>query len=65
MYYKKNSPNDNPLRAISGIIHAHYSCGRKRGKLSGSRLSTIFKFASIQVSDTLTSGGYFCISWTK
>ena len=32
MYYKKNSPNKNPLRAISGIIHAHYSCRRKRGK---------------------------------
>ena len=35
------------LRAISGIVHAHLSCGGKRGKLSGSRLSTIFKFASI------------------
>ena len=48
-----------PLRAISGIVHAHHSCGGKRGKLSGSRLSTIFKFASIQVSDTFTSGGCF------
>ena len=53
------------LRAISGIVHAHHSCGGKRGKLSGSRLSTIFQFASIQVSDTLTSGGYFLIFWTK
>ena len=41
------------LRAISGIVHAHHSCGGKRGKLSGSRLLTIFKFASIQVSDIL------------
>ena len=41
------------LRVISGIVHAHHSCGGKRGKLSGSCLSTIFKFASIQVSDTL------------
>ena len=32
---------------------------RKRGKLSGPRLSTIFKFASIQVLDTFTSDGYF------
>ena len=47
------------LRAISGIVHAHHSCGGKRGKLSGSRLSTIFKFASIQGSDTFTSGGCF------
>ena len=53
------------LRAISGIVHAHHSCGGKRGKLSGSRLSTIFKFASIQFSDTLTSAGYFRIFWTK
>ena len=29
------------LRAISGIVHTHHSCGGKRGKLSGSRLSTI------------------------
>ena len=36
------------LRAISGIVHAHHSCGGKRGKLHGSRLSTIFKFASIR-----------------
>ena len=50
-------------RAISGIVHAHHSCSGKRGKLSGSRLSTIFKFASILVSDT--SGGYFRIFWTK
>ena len=53
------------LRAISGIVHAHHSCGGKRGKLSGPRLSTIFKFASIQVSDTFTSGGYLRIFWTK
>ena len=50
----KNQGNSG-LRAISGIVHAHHSCGGKRGKLSGSHLSTIFKFASIQVSDTLTS----------
>ena len=49
------------LRANSGIVHAHHSCGGKRGKLSGTRLSTIFKFASIQVLDTFTSGGYFRI----
>ena len=36
----------NNLRAISVFVHAHHSCGGKRGKLSGSRLSTIFKFAS-------------------
>ena len=40
------------LRVISGIVHAHHTCGGNRGKLSGSRLSTIFKIASIQVSDT-------------
>ena len=53
------------LRAISGIVHAHHSCGGKQGKMSGSRLSTIFKFASIPVSDTLTSGECFRIFWTK
>ena len=53
------------LKGNSGIVHADHSCGGKRGKLSGSRLSTIFKFASIQVSDTFTSGGCFCIFWTK
>ena len=57
--------HEDILRAISGIVHAHHSCGGKQGKLSGSRLSTIFKFASIQVSDTLTSGGYFRVCWTK
>ena len=36
------------LRAISGIVHVHHSCGGKRGKLSGSRLSIISKFESIQ-----------------
>ena len=41
-HYKSSS-----LRAISGIVNAHHSYGGKRGKLSGSRLSTIFKFASI------------------
>ena len=50
---------------ISGIVHAHHSCGGKQGKLSGSRLSTIFKFASIQVSDTITSSGYFRNFLTK
>ena len=53
------------LRAISGIVHAHHSCGGEQGKLSGSRLSTIFRFASIQVSDTFTSGECFRIFWTK
>ena len=53
------------LREISGIVHGHHSCGGKQEKLSGSRLSTIFKFASIQVSDMFTSGGYFRIFWTK
>ena len=42
------------LRSISGIVHVHHSCGGggggggKRGKLSGSRLSIISKFESIQ-----------------
>ena len=53
------------LRAISGIVHAHHSGGGKWGKLSGSRLSTISKFASIQFLYTLTSDGYFRIFWTK
>ena len=53
------------FRAISGIVHAHHSCSGKGGKLSGSCLSTIFKFASIQVSETLMSDGYFRIFWTK
>ena len=39
--------------------------GGKRGKLSGSRLSTIFKFTSIQVSDTFTSGGCAAFSRQK
>ena len=29
------------LKVILGIVHAHHSCGGKREKLSGSRLSTI------------------------
>ena len=37
-----------PLRAISGIVYSRHSCRGKRGKLSGSRLSTISKFASKQ-----------------
>ena len=53
------------LRSISGIVQAHHSCSGKQGKLSGSRLSTISKFASMQLLDTLTSDGYFCIFWTK
>ena len=51
------------LRAILGIVH--HSCGGKRGKMSGSRLSTIFKFTSISVSDTFTSGECFHIFWTR
>ena len=58
-------PEPHSFRAISGIVHAHHSCGWKWGKLSGSRLSSIFKFTSIQVSDTFTSSGYFRIFWTK
>ena len=53
------------LRTISGIVHAHHSCGGKQGKLPGSCLSTIIKFASIQVSDTLMSDRYLHIFWTK
>ena len=53
------------LLSISGFVHAHHSCGGKRGKLFGSHLSAIFKFESIQVSDTFTSGGDFRIFWTK
>ena len=53
------------LRAISGIVHAHHFCGGKQGKLSGSRISTISKFASIQFIDKLTADGYFRIFWTN
>ena len=44
---------------------ASFLTAGNRGKMSGSHLSTILKFASIQVSDTFTSGGYFRIFWTK
>ena len=53
------------IKGNFGFVHAHHSCGGKRGKLSGSRLSTIFKFASIQVLHTFRSGRYFRIFWTK
>ena len=53
------------LRTISGIVHEHHPCGGKQGNLPGSCLSTIFKFASIQVSDTPISDGYLHIFWTK
>ena len=44
------------LRTISDISHAHHSCGRKQGKLSGSRLSdhlqirinTVFRYADVR-----------------
>ena len=44
------------LRTISGITHAHHSCGRKQGKLSGSRLSyhlqirinTVFRYVDVR-----------------
>ena len=41
------------------IVHAHHSCGGKRGKLSGS------KFASIHFSDILMLDGNYRIFWIK
>ena len=43
----------------------YFTCRGKWEKLSGSCLSTISKFVSIQSSDTPTSDGYFRIFWTK
>ena len=57
---KAKPDQEAPLRAILGIVHAHHFRGGKWGKLSGSRLSTISKFASIQFlsPDPKRIGGY-------
>ena len=58
---KAKPDQEAPLRAILGIVHAHHFRGGKWGKSSGSRLSTISKFASVQFLYTLTPDGYFRI----
>ena len=44
-------PSGKYLRAISCNSHAHHSCVVKQEKLSGSCLSAIYEFGSIQFSD--------------
>ena len=45
------------LRTFSGISHAHHSCGRKQGKLSGSRLSNHLQ---IRINTVFR---YTCVRW--
>ena len=53
------------LRAISGIVHTHHSCGGKRGKIVWEPSFDHSQIPIITVLDTLTSNGYFRISLTK
>ena len=53
------------LKTYAANLHAQISCVGKQGKLSGSCLSTIYGFGSIQFSETLMSDGYFNTFLTK
>ena len=50
------------LKTYAANFHAQICCCGKQGKLSGSCLSIIYDFGSLQFSETPMSDGYFHIS---